>query len=246
MKTESVTIWLVVVTLFLCPCPASGTIYFNDGLTHDINYEINDDVIVDYQAPTMQTTVNLLDGGMIDGCLAGLGKSHITVSGGTITWFLGATDNALVTMTGGVVEQDLYTWLYSKAIVTGGRIDGEIYCKDDSQVTISGGLTDMIFIGQIDTNILISHALFITMGTNFFINGQDADYGYISWDNLPAYTDWRGKTYHGGQLTGTLSNGDFINANILIYGEEAKLLLIPEPATILLFGVGAVILRRKQ
>jgi hypothetical protein len=47
------------------------------------------------------------------------------------------------------------------------------------------------------------------------------------------------------RLTGTLANGDTINNQFQI-GHESTIVLVPEPATLLLFGFGAVMLRRKR
>lgn len=55
--------FFAAVVLFLCVCPALGVVEFKDGLTHNIDYSIYGDVLVDWQAPYMYTMVNLLAGG---------------------------------------------------------------------------------------------------------------------------------------------------------------------------------------
>jgi hypothetical protein len=47
------------------------------------------------------------------------------------------------------------------------------------------------------------------------------------------------------RLTGTLANGDIINSQFQI-GNSASIVLVPEPATLLLLGLGAVIMKRKR
>jgi hypothetical protein len=47
------------------------------------------------------------------------------------------------------------------------------------------------------------------------------------------------------RLTGTLANGDIINNQFRI-GETAKIVLVPEPATLLLLGLGAVMVRKRS
>ncbi len=60
MKVKSVKIvWLAAIVLFLCACPASALVEFNDGLTHKIDYAVDASVYVDYQTPAMYTTVNV-------------------------------------------------------------------------------------------------------------------------------------------------------------------------------------------
>jgi hypothetical protein len=46
------------------------------------------------------------------------------------------------------------------------------------------------------------------------------------------------------RLTGTLANGDIINNQFRI-SDDAKLFLVPEPATLLLLGFGAVMMVMK-
>jgi hypothetical protein len=106
MKNKSVTIWLVVGVLFLADYPALGLVEFKDGLTHDIDYAIADSVYVDYQTPSMYTTVNLLSGGSIempDSMLVGFEHSRINVSGGSIRW-LESGNSSQVDISGGVYE----------------------------------------------------------------------------------------------------------------------------------------------
>ncbi len=227
---------------------ADGDYNVDDGGEYIIDSVFGSNVQVDFYAqPHPGTSVELVSSGRIEGYFWGWGDSDITVSGGTLTWLLGGTNNARITMTGGTVEQDLYTWLYSEAFVSGGHIVGEVFVKDDSQLTISGGIVHKIYIGQIaHTNILSSYALVTIDGRNFSFDNQPATYGYYGWEDFPAYTDWEGEIYHGTALDGTLFNDDFINAEIRIYSEDAQLLLTPEPSTLLLLGLGAVMLRRKR
>ena len=59
------SILVVVAVLGMATGQEFGLIQYKDGGTHNINSTINEDVWVDYQAPGMQTTVNLLRGGVI-------------------------------------------------------------------------------------------------------------------------------------------------------------------------------------
>jgi hypothetical protein len=70
-------------------------------------------------------------------------------------------------------------------------------------------------------------------GSNFAIDGIPVDSGEI--------------TSTGGEfrrLTGTLANGDIINNQFRV-NDSSKLFLVPEPATLLLLGLGAVMLRKR-
>ena len=57
---------LVLAVLFLCACPAFAVVEFNDGLIHSINHNVNDSIRVDYQTPSMYTTIDVLDYADID------------------------------------------------------------------------------------------------------------------------------------------------------------------------------------
>lgn len=95
---------------------------------------------------------------------------------------------------------------------------GTLYAKHNSQVDISGG--DIGHILANDLSVIV-------------INGFDFnyDYGYI--------TD----TF--GMLTGTLLSGEIFTTNFERYG-DAQILIVPEPATLLVFGLGGLTLRRHR
>ena len=48
-----------------------------------------------------------------------------------------------------------------------------------------------------------------------------------------------------GLLAGKLERGDIMSNNIYIWG-DGSIVLVPEPATLLLLGFGAVMLRRRK
>ncbi len=195
MKRKSVL--LAAVVLFLCACPASGTIHFNDGLTHDIDYGIYEDVRVDYQTPEMYTTVNLLDGGSIIHYSALCGHEN------------------------------------SRINVRGGHIYYAISSYDSSQVNISGGL-----IGGYLT--LLDQSIIQIFGSDFAVDGQPFGYGELT-SIFGGGPD--GEPYR--HLTGTLPSGGFIDTKFQI-GHDARIVLVPEPATVLLLGLGGLAFRRKR
>ena len=96
MKKRNLTIWTMVALLYLVSLQAMGTVAFNDGETHDIDYEITESVWVDNQAPGMQTTVNLLDGGTITSGLYAWEDSTINIHGGHMEGTLSAQQNSQV------------------------------------------------------------------------------------------------------------------------------------------------------
>ncbi len=284
MRSKSI---LVVVVLFVAVGQGFGVVRYEDGGTYDITTTINDDVWVDYLAPGMQTTVNLLGGGSIyNGYLRGYTDSHINIaggsvgqsleakdnsqammSGGSIGLHLNALDNSQVTMSGGTVSGHFDAIHNSRVIMSGGSVGGNLSVQDTCQLTMSGGtiggwLGSMqnskvtMSGGSVGENLNASHngqvrwiggtvgtdltvtanGQLIIDGFDFAINGVSVDYGEI--------TSISGGTYVG-LLTGTLANSDIIN-NQFIINDTSSIILTPEPSTLLLLGLGAVMLRRKR
>jgi len=86
MKHQSILVLAGVFGLGIfgvVPQKAVANITFDDGKIHNINYQINDYVLVDYQAAGMKTTVNILPAGAITNGYSVLGynDSRINMSG---------------------------------------------------------------------------------------------------------------------------------------------------------------------
>ncbi len=165
MKSRRVGILVAAVVLLVSDSPVMALTQFKDGGVWNIDYEINDDVWVDYQSPGMGTTVNMLDGGSIpwvnpvppiyyqlksfeDSIINILGgsvdilraydSSQVTVSGGSIKYFLYLHDSSQVTVSGGSFENTLIAYDNSQVTVSGGSVRG-LYAFGGNQVTVSGG-----------------------------------------------------------------------------------------------------------
>jgi len=157
-------IWVMGVVLCLSLSNVMAWTQFKDGQTYNIDYEINDDVWVDWEAPGIETTVNLLHGANITGgySLQAFEDSRISMSGGSIRESLYARDNTRVTISGGSIGVRLRSYdsslvnisgssmcgsllAYGTSTVnmSGGSISGPLYARDTTQVNISDG-----FIGS--------------------------------------------------------------------------------------------------
>ena len=139
MKGKSV---IVLAVLFLCACPANAIIHFRDGQTHDIDYNINDDVYVDYGASSRYTTVNMIDGATIccGHSLHGYKNSRINI------------------LDGSGIEGDMYVYDFSQVNISHGYIitfspdelfeEGRLFSYDSSQVNISDGGVHLLKSGD--------------------------------------------------------------------------------------------------
>ena len=255
MKRRNVTIWSValVVLYFVLPNAVAGVL-FCDGQTYNIDSVINDTVWVENSASGEPTTVNLLPGGSIIETLRAYENSIVTISGGNIGVDLYAHDNSIINISDVSIDRHLYACQNSNVSVSGGTIDG-IYANNNSIVTISGGNIGTIGTGLYTyENAIISvsggmiggtifagynqigESVIIFDGSDFAINGTSVAYGIF---------DTGGENSVHGTLTGTLANGGYLDNEFYIYA-DSSIILIPEPTTLLLLGLGAVMLRRKH
>ena len=238
MKGKS---FIVLAVLFLCAWPVYAVIEFNDGGTHNIDYGIDDKVRVDYQAPEMYTTVNVLDGGGADE-ISGYENSRINVSGGSMGGLLTYGSSQAEASSGliGCVE----TYDSSQLAISGGSTTVVIYLHvaDSSRVDISGGNVENLSVNDyslvnisggyiLDDLYLYDQSQIKIFGYDFTVDGQPVNYGEL----------FAGQ----GHLTGTLLSGDLIDNDFYI-GRDAKIILIPEPTTVFLLGIGGLFLKRRR
>lgn len=248
---------------------ATALIEWNDGNTYNVDWQIPEGVRVDYEAPGMETTVNLLNGGQINGGLLAYEDSHINVSGGSVSG-LTARGNSQIDFSAGSISQHLNAYGNSHIVFSGGWIGEQLNANGDSQIEMSGGavnaaieVTDggqveiyggavgdyiramdsgQIFFsgGSVAGDLIADDFGVLTIyGSAFAIDSQPFGYGELA--SILGGDSWDESTRH---LSGTLANGNQLNANFYI-GHEGSIVLVPEPATLFLLGLGGLILRRK-
>jgi hypothetical protein len=145
-----------------------------------------------------------------------LRQNNTLTFSGGMAQSIGVAGNSLVEISGGNITE-IGAIDYGTIEVTGGHIQ-ILKAISGCQAYISGGYVDNIFADNA--------SLFVINGFNF-----NYSYGYI--------TD----TY--GTVTGTLLSGESVMINFERLG-DAQILIIPEPATLLLFGLGTLALRRHR
>lgn len=159
------------------------------------------------------------------GFVFGYGSSQVNISGGHIDNWINSYDSSQVNISGGSIDDCLNSYNSSQVNISGGRIGG-FFSSGSSQVNISGGSIggDLELWGQSQIKIF---------GSDFAVDGLAVGYGELTSD-----------VYGMRHLTGTLLNGEPINNNFQI-GEDARIILIPEPASLALFVLGGLVLRKK-
>ncbi len=285
MRSRRVEIIAAVLVLFVSASPVMAVIEFNGGLSHDIDYEINDEVWVDFELPGLGTTLNFLEGGSIKSAhLKAFEDSAINVLGGSIV-YLDAMGSSHVALSDGFIA-DFYAYGASKVTVSGGSIEqlyardncqvdvsdgsiGELVAFDNNRMTVSGGSMGEIvalLASQVDisggsigwlqitdtSQVTVSGGFFtkeMQLGGNTVLTIEGSDFavdgtpvGYIE------LTSILGEQYNRDphrRLTGTLLNGDPLDNEFRI-GYSGKIVLVPEPATLLILALGGLALTRKR
>ncbi|MHC4457922.1 MAG: PEP-CTERM sorting domain-containing protein [Planctomycetota bacterium] len=215
---------------------AQAYLVYLDSGEHNLDFEVDDPegVLVTNLEGEPPTILNVLTGAFIHNELQASRDSIINVFDGSIGWV--NHRGSQMTMYGGSISGELYSNLATVDIYDGsigedlrlvgssanifdGSIGADLYASG-SYLNISGGLIG----GEI---WLDGHITATIAGTGF-----NYDYGEIT-------RPWI-------ILTGTLANGDPINNWIELDGKSKLILVTPEPSTILLLGLGVVLLRRKR
>lgn len=158
MKNRRTTICVMAVVVCLSTSQVSGLVEFKDGGIHNIDYEINDHVRIDYLAPGRGTTVNLLTGANIsDTKFESYEDSIVKITGGHMTSDPVAWDNSRVFVSGGKIDPKSYYILHngSQITVSGGSVRG-IDAYDNSAILISDGIVEEFVLLAGDSRVNVS------------------------------------------------------------------------------------------
>jgi len=254
---------LLIALVTLAVNPIVMALILSDGQSHTIGTYYHSGLDLDPDNDIIPGThVNLIEGGEflggiylyhhatidIDGGTVNYGGFHaegdniITITDGLVKGYSSATSNSTVNILGGDTN-NLTLHGNANLSMSGGSVGG-LDCRGNSTGTVSGGsIEDYLRVG--DSGIIYLH------GTNFEINGQPLSYGDHLSDFVPM-THW-GETHYEktGVVTGTLANGTALNNTFSILyldGIEvpADIIVVPEPATLLMLGLGGMLLRKNK
>ena len=274
MKSRNVTICMMVVVLCLACQQVIGLTRFNDGGHHIIDYEIDETVEVEYgtsveivaggnisgYVEVWDNSQVTLSGGSIGEFLFAYDNAQVTVTGGNVYGGLQPFNYSQAVVSGGYIEGTFATSDESKGFVSGGSMV-DLYAGDNSHITFSGGTsrtwltadhngTIRFSGGSIEYGILAGlydetdTGLIIIEGTDFGVNGTAVEYGEYASDYAVPGMIW-GYSCLTGTITGTLESGQYLSENFYIFG-NSDITFVPEPATILLLGLGGLALRLRS
>jgi hypothetical protein len=198
---------------------------------------------VDYLS-VYDTSTGNISGGSV-GRLLAYDTSTVNISSGSILYYGSHSvyDNSTVNISGGSVST-LHAYDTSTVNISGGEAFGGTSAWGSNTINISGGeVSSLRVYGNTTGNIsggvtgeLMSHGFstIALIGYDFGLSGD------LSW--APD-----GETILGtGLLTGKWFDDTSFMIPITSHDNTATIMAIPEPATLLLFGLGGLALRRKM
>ncbi len=218
-------------------------LYIDDVVSHTIDYSTYKDdwVFLDYNMPgNPGTHVDIVDGGEVTLARAH-NRSSITMNGGTVVRHLQATDDSSIIFSGGTVGGVLHATDNGRITMTGGHSANRVQAVGESRITMSGGS-----VGN-SLNVYYSGTIYLD-GTDFEVNGIELTNGDKLSDFVPLVEDDDHDKYIG-TITGTLADQSPLNTaffifNTEIYAGTADIYIIPEPCSLVLLGLGGLVLRR--
>jgi hypothetical protein len=153
-------------------------------------------------------------------------SADVNMTGGTIV-SLDEFNSSQINMQAGLVSQGTSLWNQSQLSMTGGKLSQFLEVHDSAVADLHGGRLDG-WLYAADTSVI-------------YVYGYGFDYNPLA------------GTKNGGLLTGSWANGQTFGLNLLdnlqtntITYQHIILHQIPEPATLLLLGLGGLILKKQS
>ncbi len=265
MKTRLGKISLVILFAFSFYAQAASMTF-----TSDANIQAGDSwsSVSIYDSPPAHTAVTMTGGSVTDSmgvynastfnmsaghvnALSANDQSTVNISGDSVH-VLGVSSNATASISnnasvsmadtygvlnvyGGTIGQ-LYGWETSTINVYSGTINNDLFAEESSVFSIYGGTIDHLGAGGSSVVNLRGGNITNWLGASSTINV----FGY----NL-AKTN-TGGAYGDGQITGFWQDGLPFTISLRYSSTYSAVNLIPEPATLLLFGLGVLLLKKSH
>ncbi len=190
----------------------------------------------------------------------------LTISDGDYYWYVDADEASAIDIVGGDVEY-LLTFAFSSADIAGGltqklealeasTIDisgGEIWnlsAYDQSQVSITGGKVEWLFVsGGSEATVTDGEVGRIWANSSSSVNIYGYDLSYNpNFDYDGTREIWEGLLtgYWQNRVSFNITTWDESTYNQFVLHDLGPLPSVPEPCTLLLLGLGALVLRRRR
>lgn len=229
MERKNIHFILLIALMLSMFCVSLSTAGITlSGGHHEIDYEVNDWVLTEDSAEGEFTTLDVLSGAVMEHLIASE-NSQVDFYDGSVEGWIYSRDNSVVNIYGGTITTQIAVYKNGSINMTGGEI-GKLWTHDNGKIDLAGGIVNGWMSILQNSNLTI-------YGSDFKIDNISVGYG----DILSVYGGRSGESER--ILTGTLANGDPLNTAFYIY-ESASISLVPEPATLLLFGLGGLVLRK--
>lgn len=194
----------------------------------------------DWSVWALDNSVFNMSGGDLGGGLNTYSSIPASITGGSMNSVSASayySGNTHVDFKNGTIRESFELEKGATGTISGGKISVlriEFPCVklfQDSSLTISGG----DFLGMFQAGWYATDQTLITLdGKDFSINGVPVENG----DYARSYS-------LNGRITGTLANGDSFN-NLYDIRGNSDILFVPESATLMLVGLGGLILRKRN
>ncbi len=231
MKTKVITILAAVMLIPVSQVQAVLDIY-SDAVIQEGDYY--DMVVNVYDTPPDHTTVDMT-GGFVHN-LRPYDSSIINMTGGEIRT-LDAFNSSTANISGGDVRS-VFTWDHATTNLYDGGAVFSLGAGISGTINMMGGTTEYLHAGGSCTFNLYGGAVTDSLNAWDFATVNIYGYGF---DYDPSAGN-----YNGGQLTGLWFDDTTFTIDLYDPVTYDHINLVPEPSSLILFALGALLLRRKK
>ena len=246
---KKATIMFFFTFVFISTLWASN-IRYDDGESHLLDHQLyHDDRImldsVTYNNPG--TELHIVNGGLT-AWVVGYERSNLVMDGGTVSESIGLYHYATATISSGTIGGNLQGNSNTNVNMTGGNIQDRLNALNNANITLSGGSVGL----EIQS---FNSATISLVGSNFQVTAGDNTYDLSYGDKLSDFgileTAYSGDRRYVGTISGTLQDGSFLTVpfkvwNMDDYAGTADIYIIPEPTTLSLLALGAILTGRRR